>query len=308
MKEAHIYDPRVETVHLYSTILGVQKTFYVYLPPDYHSPERQWERYPVLYLFRGHEREWVNPYEDGSRGGRNAIDVYLDLYHAQQVGRMILVFPGICSDDSKVHGILVDFKQPELAKPHRGVGTGRWESFFIRELVSYIDFHFRVLPARQYRGVNGFSLGGFQAAKIVTQYPDKFASIGAYDGTFLYASGTGKSISPRDKLFQAGLFDPAFGKPRDQKFAASNNAANLIINSSPEALRKICWMLQAGPETAEPWDSNYYRTRYLVGLLEKQGITNQVPLVVPDGRHNWATADRHLATTLPLHWQVMSKN
>jgi hypothetical protein len=34
-------------------------------------------------------------------------------------------------------------------------------------------------------------------------------------------------------------------------------------------------------------------------------VANRVPLVIPDGRHNWATADRHMAVTLPYHWQIL---
>jgi Putative esterase len=296
----------VQTVTIYSTVLGVNKTFYVYLPPDYESAERQWERYPVLYLFRGHEREWVNPAEDGSRGGKNVVDVYLRLYRAGVIGRMLLVMPGTTSEDSRIPGLLVNFKQPELARQHRGVGTGRYESFFIKELVTYVDYHFRTLPQRQFRGVSGFSLGGFQAVKIALQYPELFATAGAYDGTFLYASKSGKSISEKDGVFRMPIFDPAFGRPRDSAHVVANNPANLIIKTPVETLDKIYWMLQAGPETAEPWDSNFYRTRYLCELLAKKGISNRVPMVIPDGRHNWHTADRHMEMILPHHWRALS--
>ncbi len=299
-------DPRIRKVTFYSALLGVVKSFYVYLPPGYDAPERQAERYPVLYLFRGHEREWVNLHEDGSRKGRSIVDVYLEACRAGQVGQMILVCPGISSDDHKIPGLLVNFKQPELARGSGGVGTGRFEDYFIRELVSYIDAHYRTLPHRQHRGVDGFSLGGFQAVKIAAQYPEFFATVGAYDGTFFYANESGSRVSRKDRLFLAGLFDPAFGRPRDMSYGAANNPANLIINSPPHTLATLFWMIQTGPEAAEPADANFHRGRYVAGLLAARGIPNRVPLVLPEGRHNWATADRHMAMTLPLHWQVLS--
>ncbi len=299
-------DPRIQKISFRSAELGVYKSFYIYLPPDYDAPERQAERYPVLYLFRGHESEWVNLHEDSSRGGRSIVDVYLDLFETGQVGRMILVCPGISSSDFKVPGLLVNFQQPELAKGAQGVGTGRFESYFIRELMPFIDTHFRTIPVSRHRGVDGFSLGGFQSIKIAAQYPQLFATAGAYDGTFLYASQDGKQISSNDKLLGVEIFDPAFGLPRNMEFAAANNPANLIMNGPIESLSTLFWMIQAGPQGAEPFDSNYYRGKHLADLLAARHIPNRVPLVIPNGRHNWATADTHMSITLPIHWQVLS--
>ncbi len=243
--------------------------------------------------------------EDKSREGRSIVDVYLQALRQEAVGPMILVCPGISSDDHRIPGLLVDFKQPELAKGSRGVGTGQFQRYFIEELLPYIDNNYRTL-GEAHRGVDGFSLGGFQAIKIAAQYPGLFATAGAYDGTFFYPTPTGESVSPKDALFRAGIFDPAFGRPRDFTFAAQHNPANLILNSSPEALARVFWMIQTGPEEAEPSDANFYRGRYIASLLAEKGVTNHVPLVIPDGRHNWATADRHMSITLPYHWQILS--
>lgn len=243
--------------------------------------------------------------EDSSRQGRSIVDVYLQALRQSQAGPLILVCPGITSDDNRIPGLLVDFKQPELAKGSKGVGTGLFQSYFINELLPYVDQKYRTLGTG-HRGVDGFSLGGFQAVKIAAQYPELFASAGSYDGTFFYASPDGEWVSPKDALFRAGVFDPAFGRPRDFAFAAQHNPANLIINSSPADLAKVFWMIQTGPESAEPSDANFYRGRYIANLLKEKGSPNHVPLVVPDGKHNWATADRHMAVTLPFHWQVLS--
>jgi enterochelin esterase-like enzyme len=105
-----VYDLRIEKVRLETTALGVPKEFYVYTPPGYAaSPAR---RYPVLYLFRGHEKEWIDKGQDPTRAGRNVIDVYEDLLAAGTVGPMILVFPGITSSDNSVPGMLTNFNSP----------------------------------------------------------------------------------------------------------------------------------------------------------------------------------------------------
>src|SRR5947209_6586872 len=107
-------DARVHRVTIKSEVLGVPKSFYVALPPGYYRIANSQERYPTLYLFRGHEREWVHRFQDHSRHGHTVIDVYRRLLDEGKVGPMILVFPGISSDDNRVPGMLVNFREPEL--------------------------------------------------------------------------------------------------------------------------------------------------------------------------------------------------
>src|SRR6476620_9262323 len=57
-------DPRARRVTINSAALGVLKSFYVSLPPGYSSAGNMQQRYPVLYLFRGHEHEWIHRFQD----------------------------------------------------------------------------------------------------------------------------------------------------------------------------------------------------------------------------------------------------
>jgi len=293
-------DPRVRRVTLRSAALGVRKSFYVLLPPAYDAQDG---RYPVLYLLRGHEREWVNPSEDTSRIG-TVVDVYRRLLGAGKVGSMILVCPGLTSDDGRVHGMVTDFRARKLAPMVPGLGTGRFETYMAREVVPLVDALFRTMPDPGRHGVDGFSLGGFMAVKLAAKYPNLFATAGAYDGTFLYASPDGRRVR-EDKVFRASFLDPVFGLPRDQPYAAANNAANLIVDSSRDRVRGVRWLIQYGREEIEPMGSNYYRGAYLRDLLTMKGIVHDIPAVIPDGAHDWATADRHIAATLPLHWDAL---
>jgi predicted alpha/beta superfamily hydrolase len=296
-------DQRVWRVTVSSRALGIAKAFYVFLPPSYGRNER---RYPVLYLLRGHEREWVNAAEDGSRGG-TVIDVYLRLLQQRRVGEMILVFPGLTSDDNRVHSLATDFRARALAPDSPGLGTGRFESFLVAELVPLVDELFRTQPGGAHRGVDGFSLGGYMAVKLAARYPELFATAGAYDGTFLYADDSGQRIRDDDRVFGAALFDAVFGHPRDHAYAAANSPANLILAADAERLRGIRWLIQYGPRHLEPMGSNYIRGAYLRGVLAERGITGMLPQVIAGGRHDWATADRHMHATLPLHWLALRK-
>src|SRR5437867_1078389 len=108
LKEHKPLDQRARRVTIHSKALGVNKNFYVSLPPGYHKAANAQRRYPVLYLFRGHEHEWVHRWQDKSRHGRTVIDVYRELLREGRVGAMILVFPGMSSDDNRIPGLLVN--------------------------------------------------------------------------------------------------------------------------------------------------------------------------------------------------------
>jgi enterochelin esterase-like enzyme len=176
----HPYDVRARLIELRSTVLGVPKRFYIYTPPGYTSSD---QKLPALYMFRGHEREWINANEDPTRAGRTVIDVYEELLAAGDIGPMALVFPGIASDDNSVPGLLVNFKQPELTTAS-GIGTGQFEQYFLHELIPFVERFYYVDSYA--RSVEGFSLGGFQAAKIAAQHPHLFRSVGVFDGTYFW--------------------------------------------------------------------------------------------------------------------------
>jgi S-formylglutathione hydrolase FrmB len=297
-----VYDARAEKISLTSQALGVTKEFYVYTPPEYSA--KQGRRYPTIYLFRGHEREWINKNEDTSRGGRNVIDVYEELLAAGQVGPMILVFPGISSDDNSVSGMLTNFLAPELTDA-AGVGTGRFEDYFVQELVPYVERRYRTVPTRSGRGVDGFSLGGFMSTKIAAQHPELFSTAGAFDGLYFYADASCAGIADSDGVFGISLFDPVFDQPRDRAYAAANNAPNIICNSTVAEVRSIRWLIQYGPESAEPSDANFYRGEHLRQKLTQKGITSPLPSILAGG-HNWRTADEHMRQALPHHWAALS--
>lgn len=300
-------DPRAKRVTIHSAALGVEKNFYVALPPGYSSAANSRERYPTLYLFRGHEREWVHRQQDHSRHGRTVIDVYRQLLEDGEVGPMVLVFPGTSSDSNRVPGLLVNFREPALALDEPGIGTGRFEDYFVRDLVPYIDANFRTIPHRHARAVDGFSLGGFQSIKIAAQHPELFCSAGSFDGTFLWATNQGRGVRVRDRVLNNAMFDSAFGRPRDLDHVAANSPANLVATANWSSLAGVQWLIRSGPEEAEPWQSNYYRAQHVIGLFSARNIENGVEAVEAEAIHNWHWADKHIATTLPLHWQAMQQ-
>jgi enterochelin esterase-like enzyme len=300
-------DARARRVTIRSAALGIAKSFYVSLPPGYHSIGERERRYPVIFFFRGHEREWVHRRQDRTRHGRTVVDVYRSLLDEGKAGPMILVFPGTSSEDNRVPGLLVNFRQPELVAETPGIGTGRFEDYFVSELVPYVDAHYRTIARREGRAVEGFSLGGYQAVKIAAQHPELFVSVGAFDGTFLYATRGGRSVRQNDRVFRNPMLSPIFGEKRDLAYAAANSPANLLLTGDREALTGVQWLIRSGPEDAEPWHSNYYRCKHLTGILAERGLENGVDPVLRGATHSWYWADRHAHDAIQLHWQAMAK-
>lgn len=295
------FDPRAEVIDSDSAILGLRRRFYVYTPSGYTTGT---ERLPVIYLFRGHEREWINAKEDSTRDGKTVIDVYEDLLLNKEVGPLILVFPGVASDDNRWSGMLVNARQAQLPAVKGALGNGRWEDYFLHELIPYIDSHYRTDPTA--RAVDGFSLGGFMSVKIAAQHPTLFRSVGAYDGTFLWDDPKDPhGIATTDNVFGMPIFDPIWGKPRDRRFAAANNPLNLVRNGDPAVLSKLQWLIAYGPRSAEPSNSNYYRGNRLRRLLAERGIPN-IGGAIRGGVHTWRQADAHMRRNFPLHWAKLS--
>jgi S-formylglutathione hydrolase FrmB len=57
--------------------------------------------------------------------------------------------------------------------------SGNWDSFFTKDLVPFIDAHYRTLPRRSARAVMGHSTGGFNAVSYGLRHPDLIGVIGA---------------------------------------------------------------------------------------------------------------------------------
>jgi S-formylglutathione hydrolase FrmB len=295
-----VLDPRAQRIAVPSQILGITKHCYVYLPPD--LPPGQ--RVPALYLLRGHEREWVNRHEDQSRQG-TAIDVYERLRTTGAVGPLLLVFPGLASDDNSVPSMLSDMAAPERTTA-AGIGSGAFQRFFFAELLPLMEQRFQAHPRA--RAIGGFSLGGLMALKAVALQPEQFASISCFDGTVLYASDGGLAPRQSDPVLANPLFDAALDRPRNWQQIAADHPIPALLRADRAALRAITWMVQYGPESIEPWGSNFYRGEYLLRVLQALGIQHALPVAaLPHGEHTWRCADQHLTETLPLHWQAVRR-
>ena len=98
-----------------------------------------------------------------------------DVVNAVAVGAMLSTFALVVSP------MIVVF--PDSKTVHNGsmysnsVTTGHFEDYIWRDVVSYIDEHYRTLPDRDNRGLVGHSMGGYGASRIGMKHPDVFGSL-----------------------------------------------------------------------------------------------------------------------------------
>jgi enterochelin esterase-like enzyme len=145
--------PRVQRVLFDSQTAGEQVSCYVFTPQPYDTDKEG--RFPVLYWLHG---------SGGSSPGAVAQVArrYGEAMRAGKIPPMILVFP-----NGLPRGMWCDWKD----------GSVKLETMFIGELMPYIDHTFRTLATREGRIIEGFSMGGFGAARLGFNHPHLFAAV-----------------------------------------------------------------------------------------------------------------------------------
>lgn len=150
-----------------SPILKRKITAWIYLPPDYNASTRC---YPVVYLLHGAPGE-VRDCFVNARVHRVAEQLIMQ----KKIAPLILVGFNGCGPHgpSDVTNFL-----------DRADGTFSMEDFIVKELVPWIDAHYRTLRAPQKRALIGFSAGGYGAANLGFKHPGMFGVLASHSGFF----------------------------------------------------------------------------------------------------------------------------
>jgi S-formylglutathione hydrolase FrmB len=124
---------------------AVDRTVLVFLPPGY-ARERT-RRYPVVYALHG--------YSIGAEQWAQEIHVpqTIEGAFARGARELMVVLP----DSKTLHN---------GSMYSSSVTTGDFEAFIARDVVSYVDAHYRTIPNRNSWGLVGHSMGGYGASHI----------------------------------------------------------------------------------------------------------------------------------------------
>src|SRR5208282_1234160 len=156
---------------------AADRDVFVYLPPSYAKEKSR--LYPVVYALHG--------YSIGAEQWSHEIHVpqTIEGAFAQGAQEMIVVLP----DSKTVHN---------GSMYSSSVTTGDFEQFIARDLVAYIDAHYRTIPNRRSRGLVGHSMGGYGATRIGMKHSDVFGSLYIMSPCCLSARAAG-SLKPEDE-------------------------------------------------------------------------------------------------------------
>ena len=172
----------------------------IYLPPGYGANPQS--RYPVIYLLHGFSADH-RVYTEGPYQGMNIRTSMDSLIKLGAVNEMIVVTPN--AQNAFDGSFYVN--SPVM---------GKWEDFITRDLVGWIDAHYRTVRNRSGRGIAGHSMGGFGALSIAMNHPELFSAVYALSAYGLtpergldpkYADSWKTAIAVRDrsKILAAGF-------------------------------------------------------------------------------------------------------
>lgn len=207
----------------------------VVLPPGYS--EQKSRRFPVVYALHG--------YSIGAEQWTHEIHVPQTIEGAFALGAQAVIV--VLPDSKTVHN---------GSMYSSSVTTGDFEQFVARDLVGYIDAHYRTIPHRTSRGLAGHSMGGYGVSRIGMKHPEVFGSLYIMSPCCLSPMGNG---------------------PVD---AASETALEAV--KTPADSAKLPFRLRAQLASAAAWSPNPKNPPLFLDLPVKNGAAQ------PDVLAKWA--------------------
>jgi enterochelin esterase-like enzyme len=194
---------------------GRRQSVYVYLPPGYGGGDR---RYPVLYLLHGFPGRPAAFLETVRAG---VVEDMLIAQHRMQP--LILVMPmgstGTFTDKEWANGV----------RPHED-----WATFVSRDVVRYVDSHFRTTHAASARALAGLSEGGYGSLNIGLHHPGEFHVLESWSG-YERADDLRPIFGGRRSLLRAN--SPALELPRVASTLRGDGAYVWLYTGSTDKLR-----------------------------------------------------------------------
>ena len=144
-----------------------ERRAYVYVPDEWEEGSE--ERYPVLYMFDGHN---VFFDEDATYGKSWGMAAFLE-----EVQLPIIIAAVECNR-SPDNGRLREYSPFTFDDPQVGHIAGRGHTtmeWLVKEFKPYIDENYPTLPQREYTFIAGSSMGGLMTLYAVTAYNHIFS-------------------------------------------------------------------------------------------------------------------------------------
>jgi enterochelin esterase family protein len=188
MDTADVPHGAVARVYYRSGTLSRTRRMHVYTPPGYEAGS---EKYSVLYLLHG-----AGDSDDSWTSVGRANFILDNLIAAKKARPMIVVM-------TAGHTGPFSFIMPTAAGKG-GIGSARFEDDFLKDVVPYVEKHYRVLADRPNRAIAGLSMGGAQSLNIAATRPKEFGYVGVFSSGVVFGK-----MADWEKEHKAGLGDAA---------------------------------------------------------------------------------------------------
>lgn len=202
--------PYVTQGFFQSQLVSAQISYHIYIPPVYATEPQK--HFPVIYWLHG---------SGGGAAGIRPFAKYIDrsIRSGHIPPCLVVFFNGL------KNGMYVDSKD----------GSSPIESIFIQEFVPHIDASFRTIPSRNGRLLDGFSMGGYGAARFGFKYPDLFASVSMMGSGPLQESLSANA--PRKKGKALSVLKKIYGG--DQSYFLEVSPRNLAAQNAQVIAKSI---------------------------------------------------------------------
>src|SRR5579884_732015 len=150
---------KVHSAGLEHNLLGdpADQSVWIVLPAAYAQESQH--RFPVLYFLHGFADS--TPHHDAAEFMRASLDRAIAAAAAQP---FIIVLP------NGLNKYLGAFYANSAT-------TGNWDDYITRDVVQYVDTHYRTVADPAHRVIAGHSMGGYGALTLAFRHPDVFGSV-----------------------------------------------------------------------------------------------------------------------------------
>ncbi|MBI5653071.1 MAG: esterase family protein [Chloroflexi bacterium] len=147
-----VHAPRLQYHTFTSAAAKSNVSYHIYTPEAYDAETRS--RFPVVY--------WLHGSGGGLAGLPTLVTFFDSAIRAGKMPPLIIVFP-----NGHTESMWCDSKD----------GSVPMETVVVQELIPHIDATFRTLATRDARMIEGFSMGGYGAARLGLKYPELFGAL-----------------------------------------------------------------------------------------------------------------------------------
>lgn len=241
----------LENLSFKSNLLNMERKYAIYLPPGYETSNRS---YPVLYLLHGAGDDQTGWVQFGEV--RRIMDQAIINGKATA---MIIVMPDA---NTGIRGYFNSIK-----------GDFKYEDFFFRELIPFIEKTYRGRSDKRFRAIAGLSMGGGATIVYALHHPEMFAA------ACPLSAGNGlQNIDTTKRMMKR--MNPNIADSIIDTYARQNNGIELVHNLSANQTKAVRWYIDCGDDDPRS-ESNFY----LHLAMNRKGIQHEFR--IRDGGHTW---------------------